>query len=816
MSVPNAGLLLSSVAVATVLLSGRAALSAGSARASQPGGAVVPAAAYRFEPGVSPNRFVGRGGSGLVELRPDEMTLRSARTGRVALRVRLVSARKNASGRGELRLPGRITYASGRDTGRWRTALPTFGRVRYTNVYPGVDVAYYRQGSGLEYDFIVAPRADPGQIRLAIACRPGTRLENGDLVIPTPDGPVRQTSPIAYQENKGSRAPVAVRYVLEAPRAGGVQVRLAVGEYDRSRPLVIDPAIHYFADQSAITSDVAVDGAGFPYLAGETFGPGGGFDAFITKFTRDGSQIIYSLYIGGEGEETSGGVAVGADGSAYLTGNTSSPDFPVTRNAFQPDLSWTPEEPGDQPTTTDAFLVRVNPTGDAIAYATYLGGHWIENGLTWGDVAVDSAGNAYVAGDTESGDFPTLNALYPSSGNPDYLPVSGYLTKIARNGAVVYSTLFAGTYTIAGVAVDGSGAACVAGAGGGPGFPSVNAFQPEPVPGDVWSNAFAARFNPEGTALTYSTQLGGAFWEMARGVAVDESGSAYVTGWTASGDFPTVNAYQPRNGGALQGWGGYLEDGFLLRIEPDGTVPWSTYLGGVGTEFPLAITLDGAGRPTMTGRTASGDYPTVAPDQPEIHYFDAERTIPTTEGFVTKMERDGTGLAYSTFLGTQYADEGRGLAVDSGGGIFVAGNSIAGEFGYLGAERGGDAVAARRRRFTQRPFVSRLVPRRRPPAALAVDKKAVRFGSVTAGQESLQIIRVWNIGGGTLTGRVGTVDGPYRVVSGPAEFTLRGGQSVHLTIAFHPLTAGKQAGLLRFLVNAQPRPVRLPLSGLGT
>ncbi len=310
-------------------------------------------------------------------------------------------------------LPGKANYIIGNDPTKWRTNVPTYGKVHYQDLYPGIDLIYYSTQRQLEYDLVVGPGADPHKIVLAFQGADHLAIDtHGDLVVHTPDGAILQRRPVAYQEIDGVRLDITCIYVLKETG----QVSLQVAAYDATSPLVIDPALSYSTYLGGSDNDfagsIAVDSAGNAYVTGFTtstnfpttpgaFQPtfGGSSDVFVTKLNPTGSALVYSTYLGGTGDDDSGGIAVDSAGNAYVAGVTSSANFPTTPGAFQLTLGG----------STDAFVTKLNPTGSALAYSTYLGGTGDE---TCDAIAVDSAGNAYVTGQTGSTDFPTTSGAF--------------------------------------------------------------------------------------------------------------------------------------------------------------------------------------------------------------------------------------------------------------------------------------------------------------------------------------------------------------------------------------------------------------------
>jgi hypothetical protein len=351
------------------------------------------------------------------------------------VRMTLVGARRDAEIEGVDLLPRAINYLLGRDPKNWRRGIQSYGRVRYRDVYAGIDLVYYGREGELEYDFVVAPAASPRDILLEFEGTTFSVDANGDLVGGLDDGEIRMRRPSVYQEIAGVRVPIHGKWALTA----GGRARFEIGDYDRTKPLVIDPMLAYSTylggsrgagasgregDDGA--TDIAVDAAGNAYVTGFTFSrnfpttagafqttfrPGG--DAFVTKLDPTGSTLVYSTYIGGTGNETGQAIAVDGAGNAYVAGTTQSDDFPITPGAFQTTGGGPVDAFAD-----DAFVAKLDATGSLLVYSSYVGGSDTDS---IGGIAVDAAGNAYVTGSTLSGDFPTTpGALQtgPASGLP--------------------------------------------------------------------------------------------------------------------------------------------------------------------------------------------------------------------------------------------------------------------------------------------------------------------------------------------------------------------------------------------------------------
>lgn len=563
---------------------------------------------------------------------------------------------------------GVSNYFLGKDPSKWRTHVPHFGRVRYKEVYPGIDVVYYGNQRRLEYDFLLAPGADAKSIRLALDGARIIRLTNeGDLWIETAAGPLKHHKPVAWQDLDGKRVEVAASYRLE-----GRQVGFRLGEYDRTKPLVIDPILSFSTFLGGGGTDVglaiAVDATGsyitgtttstdFPVVAGGAQGILGGLsDVFVSKLAPNGASLIYSTFLGGSGDESGVGIAVDGTNQAIITGSTNSTNFPTLNPVMG--------APGGG---FDAFVAKLTAAGDALVYSTYLGGPAEDRGT---GVAVDAQGNAYVAGFTASIGFPTSSALFASFGGGPY---DGFVAKFSPAGGLSYSTYLGGVAEDKANAIavnPATGEAFVTGSTNSPNFPTQAALRNSPVGG---FDAFVAKLEATGTSLAYSTYLGGSADDRANGIAVDTAGAAYVAGWTYSTDFPTSTPAQPSRAG--------IYDAFVTKLTPIGTLGYSTYLGGNGEDFGKAIAVDSTGAAYVTGYTSSTDFP-LAATSPAL-YGGRPQGV-----FVTKFGAAGNGIVYSTYLGGGPNDQGNGIAVDANKAAYVTGSTGIADFPTAGALSG--------------------------------------------------------------------------------------------------------------------------------
>ena len=610
------------------------------------------------------------------------------------LTTRLVGANPAASGTALDQLPGVSNYLIGSNPANWHTNIPNYGQVEYQNVYPGIDQIYYgNQGGELEYDLVVNPGAHVGTIRLAITGAPSMTLDaSGDLVLHTAGGDVLEEAPVVYQQVNGARQTVAGRYVLQ----GNGQVGFAVAAYNASLPLTIDPVLVYSTYLGGTGSNfgqaIAVDAAGNAYVTGATQAPNfptvgpvqgslkGGQNVFVSKLNAQGTALVYSTYLGGNSYDEGYGIAVDAAGNAYVTGYTGSTNFP-TANAFQETLK----------ATDNVFVTKLNAQGNALVYSTYLGGSTDDYGHS---IAVDSAGNAYVTGYTGSTNFPTANALQGALKGSE----NTFVTKLdAQGSALVYSTYLGGSGADYGVsiAVDAAGDASVTGATTSTNFPTANALQTT-LKGT--QNAFVSKLNAQGSALVYSTYLGGSSHDAGQGIAVDAAGNAYVTGFADSTNFPTANAWQP----TLKGF----QNAFVTKLNPQGSaLVYSTYLGGED-DSGFGIAVDTAGDAYVAGATESPNFPTVNALQGTLKG--------PQNAFVTMLNAQGSALVYSTYLGGSSDDLGAGIAVDAAGNAYVAGYTDSTNFPTANAFQG-------TLKGTSNAFVAKIVTRDWQGESVAVD-----------------------------------------------------------------------------------------------
>jgi hypothetical protein len=637
---------------------------------------IRPGRSFRFERNdgqVDPRvRFLSRGRNHTLFLTEDETVFAFA-DGRPAteatpprehvFRMQFAGGSTAAAVRGLDPLPGRSHYLIGADPRNWHTDIPHYGQVLVQGVYPGVDLVYYGSGDHLEYDLILAPGADPARVAIRFGGARSLWIDgDGNLVAEVGKRRIRLEKPVVYQPQAGGRQLVAGRYVLRADGEAGV----AVGPYDRSRALVIDPVIVYATflggDDADQGESIVLDASGHAYVTGTTnsatFPTTAGAcqrekhavgDVFITKLAADGSTVLYSTFLGGALHDQGRALAVNRDGEVFVTGTTASVDFPL-QNAVQPAFGGG---------GGDVFVTKLNAQGSAALFSTYLGGRALDEGR---GIAVDSAGDVYVTGETGSVDFRTVGAYQSAFGGG----TDAFVIKLPGSGspAPLYATFLGGRGADVGrsIAVDAADRVVMTGKTDSPDFPLRNPIQPV-LGGRV--DAFVTQFAVAGTGLVYSTYLGGAQSDAGSGIAVDSAGSVYVTGDTTSPDFPVAAALQPARAGAI--------DAFVVRIKPGGTAfAFATYLGGRDIDIGRSIAVDARGIAHVAGVTGSRDFPVREPIQGAVGG--------AMDAFVTRISPDGSALLSSTYLGGSDVDYASGIAVDGTGGVAVSGQTASKDF----------------------------------------------------------------------------------------------------------------------------------------
>lgn len=735
-----------------------------------------------FEPNLGQTdprvKFMARGSKYGLFLTNHEAVLSLSHNSPV--QMSLVESNPNAEVAGTDALPGKSNYLIGKDPSRWHRDIPQFARVRYSQVYPGIDLVYYGKQGALEYDFQVAPGADPGRVALKFDGTDKLRLDpNGDLVLGANGGDMRLEAPRVYQTVGGEQKPVEGKFVLLAKQ----QVGFEIGAYDRSRELIIDPV------------------------------------------------LSYSTFLGGSGTE-SGEVAVVSDSAlnAYVAGTTTSGDFPIPTasmtvpSAFQSCLD-DPTQP--QPTTctaatnSDAFIAKLNPSGTALVFATYLGGSGNDSAA---GIAIDSGLNVVITGTTGSNDFPVANAFQAAQGTAsDHV----FVSKVDSAGhSLLYSTYLggSGSESAAGVAVDFRNKIYVIGTTNSPDFPHTpDAFQTAPK---ATQQVFVSKIDASTSStasLVYSTYFGGgdpaSGTVTAGGIAVDRNNGVYITGYTnfqhtggnPATDFPILNASQsclnapPTNPPpAPCPAGGTKFDAFVAKLNPTAAIGshliYSTYFGGTDDDLGLAIAVDSGGSAYITGRTSSGDIP-----QPTVAGTTTTTTVPFqqclgagsapnpvspatcpgatgTDAYLAKINFSTTTtttapetVGYFSYLGGSGTDEGDAITVDPntstiGAGAYITGVTNSADFPVLHVPAGRGSLSG-----GNDAFVTRIDP----AATTQTANTDFSFYLGGSAQDAGTGISVDASGGVYVAGS--TASGNFPTTTGALQGTLNGSSDAFVT-----------------------------------
>lgn len=609
-----------------------------------------------FEPNVGQAppevRWIARAPGGNVLFDRDGAVFTA---GRARIRMRLNGGRSGEFAPAD-RLSGSVSYFLGGDPSRWRAGVSRYGRLARRGVYEGIDLVFHARETGLEYDFEVAPGADPDAIRLAFEGASARVGDDGDLVLRAGGEEVRHRRPRVYQDG----AEIAASFAMERG-----EVRIAIADYDRSKPLTVDPVVVFSTYLGGAREDairrIAVDALGNAYVTGSTtsanFPVANAFrstiatantaDVFVSKFSPTGT-LLYSTYVGGGFFDEARAISVDANGAAYVAGETSSTDFPVVGAAQSINRGG-----------TDAFFLKLSPAGNALSFSSYFGGDGYDGAF---GIGTDGTGNVYVAGNSTSSNLSLLNPFQTRRALHD-----GFVAKLPASGSpALYSTYLGGTGNdyVRGLAVDASGAAHVFGETDSTDFPVANALQAANAGS---TDLFFTRVAPQGAGpvtLSYSTYLGGTDTEIAGGVYRDAAGALYAAASTWSVNFPLSNPYRTRPANSPG------PDAVALKLAPGGgQLIFSTFLNDQPVSEASGIAADGAGNVFVTGRTV-GAWPLIDPVAGLPPFSPGGE-----DAFLMKLVPAGNNAALSTPIGGARADFGTDVATDSSGAVWVAGHT---------------------------------------------------------------------------------------------------------------------------------------------
>jgi hypothetical protein len=728
----------------------------------------------------------------------------------------LVGAASNPTVVGEDPLPTKVNYFIGKDPKKWQTNVQTYAKVRYQNVYPGIDLVYYGNNRQVEYDFVVAPGADASKIQFAVKGADALNVNSeGNLVLTKGTSQLHFQAPAIYQQINGSRVKVPGNYSLK----DSTHVGFTVAPHDNSKALVIDPVLVYSTFLGGRNDDqgsaIAVDSIGNAYVAGTTSSPDfplatpGSFTPtqqrmFVVKLDVSGSTLLYADYFGGtSGNDSPNGIAVDSKGSAYVTGYAYSTDFSVL-NAYQATLGG----------SVDAFVTKFSADGSSLIYSTYLGGSNYDYGQA---IAVDSAGEATIAGTTGSQNFPLANA-YQSSIAPDqnnWWGQYGFFSRLSADGSsLIYSSYLAGNllqntncyggcygpYTnITGLALDSSGNAYIVGATNTTNYPTTEGAYLTTYPGNN-SNyyytyvSFISKFDTSG-AIVYSSYFGGTLYSNATAVAVDTTGAAYVTGYDGGNDGFPITATSICDPGT-QSCSGI----FVTKFDSTGaTLDYSTFLGPNNNSQGTAIQVDASGDAYIAANSSSSQFTTVNP---------IEGYIAGNDLLIVEIDPTATSQLFATFVGAEQDDYVNGMALDNNGGLYLTGYTYSTFFpatqSAFQSSWGGQNDA----------FVSKIGPANAP--AVAIGPSVLQFSTLNLGVSSpprSTILR--NMGTAPLNLATKTITGDFAETD-DCGVSVPAGSFCTFTVTFTPTVPGSRFGTILLGDDASGSPHLINMIGDGS
>ncbi|MDP4114805.1 MAG: SBBP repeat-containing protein [Bacteroidota bacterium] len=518
------------------------------------------------------------------------------------VKMQLVDVNVNAVCTGDNRQEGYYNYFLGNDQTKWAGNVPLYGNVAVNEIYPKINVKYYFDGNNIRYDYIVKPGADISRLKMKFEGQESVRVnESGELVIKTSLGEVTNGKLYSYQNDNGKEKEVFCKFAQDTDGS----VNLAINDYDKTKDLIIDP-------------------------------------------------LIYSTFIGGSNDEWGSSISTDAIGNAYITGSTISTDYPTTAGAYQTTIG----------SSYDIFVTKINPTGSALVYSTFIGGSGSDAGAS---ILTDANSNVYVTGSTKSSNYPTTTgALQTTFGGGQDV----FVTKLTPEGSgLIFSTFIGGSlsdYSTA-MAMDTGGNIYLTGQTVSANYPiTPGAYQTTLSGGYTSGDAFITKLNPSGSALIFSTFIGGSSLEKSASIAVDTYGNSYITGLTLSSDYPTTpGAFQTTSGG-----GTYATDVFVTKLNSGGSaLVYSTYIGRDKDEGGRSIAIDAGGNAFITGYTTSPNYPTTP------GAFQTTLNGYLTDAFVTELNASGSTLVYSTLIGGNNEEYANSIFVDAGGSVYIAGST---------------------------------------------------------------------------------------------------------------------------------------------
>ena len=722
------------------------------------------------------------------------------------LALDLVGANLNPAAIGEEPLPTKVNYFVGNDPKQWQTNIQTYARIRYQNVYPGIDLVYYGNNRQVEYDFIVSPGANPNRIQLAAQGVDSVTVDpEGNLVLTKGGRQVHFQAPNVYQEVNGLRTKVLGGYSVKDSRRVGFKL----GPHDPSASLVIDPVLVYSTFLGGRSDDqataITVDAFGNAYVTGTTSSSdlplttSGTFNPdqqrmFVAKLDVSGSAFLYADYFGGtSGNDYPTSIAVDANGSAYVTGQAYSNDFPVA-NAYQSTLKG----------ASNAFITKVSADGSSLVYSTYLGG----SGLDYGQgIAINANGEATLAGVTSSLDFPLANACQstiPPDQNGQWGSY-GFFSRLSADGlSLIYSSYLGGSNNwygegtpmslVMGIALDLGDNLYIAGNTTTTDFPTTPGAYRTTSTGQPWvATPFISKFNNAG-GIVYSTYFGGTYTNVTS-VAVDTNGSAYVTGFDPGDDNFPITSTSLCNPGSQSCQGGYA-----AKLSPDGsTLAYSTYLAPDNSGTGQTVQVDANGDAYIAGNTYSSQYPTVTP---------LENFTGGSDLLIVELNPTGTAQLFATFIGGDQDEYPYSMVLDSHESLYIAGWTASSYFpvtqsAFQGLWGGKNDA-----------FVLKIAPDNK--SAVSVAPSLLQYSTLSVGASSLpQSATLRNMGSASLNIATKTISGDF-IETDDCGATVAPGSFCTFSISFVPTAPGARFGTIELVDDASASPHLINMVGDGS